>query len=230
MSWNSKVVWSERMFLRPQHFQQQTRYVERLVESRCGHLKSYPWGFTQLEVDEQSLGLGKLSIRAAQGVFPDGTPFSIPEQDEPPPALDIPEDLRNALVYLSLPLNRTGTVEVVDAEGSDGVARYWAGEDEVRDTNAGIESIAQLRVAKLRMRLLLESERRDEYACLGVARVVENRANDRLVLDEAYMPPVLDCQVSPVLSGFVNILQGLIHQRGESLAGVVSDAGRGGSG
>ncbi len=229
MSWNSKVVWSEGMFLRPQHFQQHTRYVERLVESRCGHLRSYPWGFTQLEVDEQSLGLGKLSIRSAQGVFPDGTPFAIPEQDDPPPALDIPEDLRNARVYLSLPLNRTGTIEVVDAEGGDGVARYWAGEDEVRDTNAGIESIAQLRVGKLRMRLLLESERRDEYACLGVARVVENRANDRLVLDEAYLPPVLDCRALPRLQGMLRELEGLLHHRGDALAGRVSASGRGGA-
>ncbi|WP_447531943.1 hypothetical protein, partial [Pseudomonas aeruginosa] len=29
MSLDSKVVWSEGMFLNPQHFQQQDRYIER---------------------------------------------------------------------------------------------------------------------------------------------------------------------------------------------------------
>ena len=28
MSWDNKVVWSEGMFLRPQHFQQHDRYLE----------------------------------------------------------------------------------------------------------------------------------------------------------------------------------------------------------
>jgi type VI secretion system protein ImpJ len=35
MSIYNKVVWSEGLFLRPQHFQQQDRYFERYVETRC---------------------------------------------------------------------------------------------------------------------------------------------------------------------------------------------------
>lgn len=35
MSWNNRVVWSEGMFLRPQHFQQHDRYLETLVDGRC---------------------------------------------------------------------------------------------------------------------------------------------------------------------------------------------------
>ena len=41
MSWHSKVVWSEGMFLRPQHFQQQDRYLEALVRHSCGYLRPY---------------------------------------------------------------------------------------------------------------------------------------------------------------------------------------------
>ena len=35
MSIHNKVVWSEGLFLQPQHFQQQDRYFERYVETRC---------------------------------------------------------------------------------------------------------------------------------------------------------------------------------------------------
>ena len=35
MSAYNKVVWSEGLFLQPQHFQQQDRYFERYVETRC---------------------------------------------------------------------------------------------------------------------------------------------------------------------------------------------------
>ena len=38
MSVYNKVVWSEGLFLQPQHFQQQDRYVERYVETRCQSL------------------------------------------------------------------------------------------------------------------------------------------------------------------------------------------------
>ncbi len=41
MSWNNRVVWSEGMFLRPQHFQQQDRYIETLVE--VVESADHPW-------------------------------------------------------------------------------------------------------------------------------------------------------------------------------------------
>ena len=55
MSWNNKIVWSEGLFLRPQHFQQQDRYHEQYVEQRAGRLRSYPWGFTELKIDHRML-------------------------------------------------------------------------------------------------------------------------------------------------------------------------------
>ena len=43
MSWYSKVVWSEGLFLRPHHLQQTDRYLEHLVENRTRHASPYPW-------------------------------------------------------------------------------------------------------------------------------------------------------------------------------------------
>ena len=55
MTWNSKVIWSEGMFLQPQHFQQQDRYLEHLVEGRTRPLTRFAWGFTRLEIDLAAL-------------------------------------------------------------------------------------------------------------------------------------------------------------------------------
>src|ERR1700760_2991806 len=41
MSWDNKVIWSEGLFLRPQHLQQNDRYVEKLVRSRSAGLRGY---------------------------------------------------------------------------------------------------------------------------------------------------------------------------------------------
>ena len=58
MSWTSRVVWREGMFLRPQHFQQQDRYAEALMRAglRAGHLQG--WGFSALEIDPAALDSG----------------------------------------------------------------------------------------------------------------------------------------------------------------------------
>ena len=101
---NNKVVWSEGLFLRPQHLQQQERYLERFVERRAGSLRPYTWGFSELELESDLLAIGKLGIKRARGVFPDGTPFSMPGDDPLPLALEVDGNWRDQTVFLTLPL------------------------------------------------------------------------------------------------------------------------------
>ena len=228
MTWNNKVVWSEGMFLRPTHFQQHVRYVENLVERRGDSLRSHPWGFKSLKLDQELLRLGKLGIAAAEGVFADGTPFSIPGDDEPPLPLDLGPDVRNAVVCLGLPARRPASTEVTaDAEG-DILARFVMREYEAVDTHSVGSTPAPLQVARLNLKLVLEKDSHAELVPMGVARVVECRDDKTVMLDDAYIPPTLECRASPVLAGFLKEVQGLLHHRAEALAGRISDAGRGG--
>ena len=48
MVWHDKVVWQEGMFLRAQHFQQQDRHAEHLLQARVAPLRAHPWGVTEL--------------------------------------------------------------------------------------------------------------------------------------------------------------------------------------
>lgn len=227
MSWHNKVIWTEGLFLRPQHFQQQDRFTERYVESRSGSLRSYSWGFTELKIDKDLLAIGKLAIQSATGVFPDGTPFNIPEDVDAPPPLEIGEDKRDTLVYLSLPARRPGAVEVMNGDGTQkGLARYELKEHEARDVSAATDGSALMQVGTLRTSLLLEKDQRQEYACLGIAHVIECRVDKRVVLDDSYIPPVLDVQATPRLAGVLSELQGLLHHRGQALAGRVSGGGK----
>ena len=63
MSDKNRVVWSEGLFLRPQHFQQQDRHFEALVEGRAGTLRADSWGFTELELERDLLAIGKVAVR-----------------------------------------------------------------------------------------------------------------------------------------------------------------------
>ena len=67
MSAHNRVVWSEGLFLQPQHFQQQDRYFERYVETRCQALVPYSWGFTEVEFERDFLQDRQGGAAAARG-------------------------------------------------------------------------------------------------------------------------------------------------------------------
>ncbi|RUQ40291.1 MAG: type VI secretion system baseplate subunit TssK [Candidatus Competibacteraceae bacterium] len=226
MSWYSKVVWSEGMFLRPQHFQQQDRYIEALVRQSCTLLRPYAWGVAELVLDREALALGKVAITTARGLLPDGTPFNIPDHDPPPPPLDIEASVRDTRVLLALPLRRSGMAEVERGERQDTAARYRVTASEVRDNNIDTaNNSAFVEIGEPRLRLFLDSKDSSEHTCIGIARVQEKRPDQTVVLDPAYLPPCLDCRGVPVLNGFVTEVLGLLHQRGDALAERVSGAG-----
>lgn len=229
MSLDSRVVWAEGMFLNPQHFQQQDRYIERYIDSKCSAYGAYAWGVHDFEVDQQLLKLGKISLLRAKGVFPDGTPFNFPDIDDAPPVLEVPRGIHNSVVYVGVPVRRPGAVDVLPLENSQGLARYYSSSMQVRDvTTEGGDSQA-LDIAKLRLRLLLDTDDLSGYACIGLIRVAEAREDKDILLDDQYMATCLDCRAVPKLSGFVAELFGLLHHRGESIAGRLADARRGGT-
>jgi type VI secretion system protein ImpJ len=224
MGWENKVVWSEGLFLQPQHLQQQERYLERVVRGATGGLNPFAYGLTHLTIDTDLLALGKFAVRSASGILPDGTPFNIPDDTDHPPTIDIPETVKNSVVYLVLPSRLQDAVDTVSADRLETAARFSSGEREVIDTASDNRSVATVPIAKLRIRFALEHESRAGHVAIGLATVVEVRPDKAVVLDEAYIPPVMLCSVSPLLAGFLAQLQGLLHHRAEALAGRVSES------
>jgi type VI secretion system protein ImpJ len=229
MSSNNRIVWSEGLFLRPQHFQQQSRYLERYVEGRSRDLRAHSWGFTELEIERDLLGIGKLGLRRAAGVLPDGTPFAMPDDDPLPSPIELTPQVRDSQVYLAVALRKEGARESDRAERPDGIVRYRSADFESRDVTSDSNTTATLEVAALRSRLLLAAEAREDYACIPLARIRECRADRVVVLDERFIPTVLNAHCALPLATFLTELQGLLHQRGEALAARAVATSRGGA-
>ena len=229
MTWQNKVVWSEGMFLKPQHFQQQERYFEFLMHMRSLPLEGFFWGFHQLTFDEQALALGKIVITSAQGIFQDGTPFHFPAQGIGPRPLDIPSGTQNQRVVLALPVKRQGMDDVSFEDTADSMARYRVTETKIQDINSIRGKALLMQVCDLRPQLLLESDLTDGWLALGVVHVVERRPDNQIILDKNYIPPFLSSGRQEVLHGYLNEISGLLHQCGDALATRLSQPGRGGA-
>lgn len=227
MSAYNRVIWSEGLFLQPQHFQQQDRYFERYVEMRCQPLIPYSWGFTEIEFERDFLSIGKFGLRRAAGVFPDGTPFRMPEDDPLPSPIDVGTDVRDQLLYLAVPLRRFGEAAVARPADADELVRHDVRELQARNAASSTGDAALLEVAALRTRFLLASDATQAYACLPLAHLVECRPDRQVVLDDSFIPTVLHARTANRLATLTTELLGLFRQRGEALGGRVAATGRG---
>jgi type VI secretion system protein ImpJ len=226
MSLNNRIVWSEGLFLRPQHFQQAERFIEWMVRAHSEGVNPHAWGFLAAQVDQEALKLGRVGLASATGLFPDGTPFSIPGEAGIPEPLAVPDDCRDQWVCLALPLRRPGMAEIALERSADTpLVRYVASEQEARDNVAELDSSAEMKVGELNITLQLRSRLGSAYFGIDLARIVEKRADGRVVLDESAIPVCLDAHASLRLEDILREIHGLLRQRSQVLAERVSQPG-----
>lgn len=228
MSVRHRVVWSQGTFLQPHHFQQESRFLEGLVDTRIQAASRYAWGFSKLVLDESQLATGRLALSAASGVLPDGTPFSMPDADAMTPPLEIGADMQGELVCLAVPRSRFGATEVDFGDGSAGeLARYDVVNQELRDQANATDDPEPVQLGALRLRLARSRDVGDAYASLGVARVIERRSDGQVVLDRDYIAPQTCLDASGQLSSTALLLHGLVQQRAHTIAETMGQLGHG---
>jgi type VI secretion system protein ImpJ len=216
------------MFLRPQHFQQQDRYLHSLLEGRAGALTSYPWGIRKLELDQTLLKHGKVALSCCDGVFDDGTPFEIPDGEQGNLVLDVGSDATGMTVYLAVLRARRGEVEVASRGNTQKLTRHLSETWQASDSNTDTLENAELEVARLRLRLVLERDRLSDDSFVGVARISKVEDNGTVVLDDKFIPPCLDCHLQPRVQSHITDTAGLLRIRADYLAKRITEGARGG--
>jgi type VI secretion system protein ImpJ len=226
MSWYSKVFWSEGLFLRPHHLQQNDRYFEHLLERRVGHIAPYPWGFSTLEIDHDLAQQSKFALRRATGVMPDGTPFDFPLDGPVPDPIDVPENGAGLIAWLSLPVAAPNTREVDDKE-ADSASRYIKGAELFIDSTSVLRVEEEVDIAHPRLAFELRRTEKPGYVGLGIARVLEIQ-DKNILFDEKFIPPLLTCSAHAVVNGWVNRIIGWIDNKLGELSRYAADPTAGG--
>ncbi|MDS1916266.1 type VI secretion system baseplate subunit TssK [Enterobacter asburiae] len=216
----NKVVWSEGLFLRPQLFQQQERYFEYFAHKRASALSPFFWGFSQYEIDREALSYGKLMLRTARGVLPDGTPFDVPEHADLPEPLTIQPEHLGKMIYLAVPLRQDNSDETIFSKHDESsLARFRAQEAELCDTNAIRQGPKPVQIAQLRLKLVSETEMTESWIGLPLTRVKAIQADGSVLLHtDDYIPPVTCYAANPLLGEWLTHLNGLVKMRADMLA------------
>ncbi|MFK0380202.1 type VI secretion system baseplate subunit TssK [Pandoraea sp. NPDC090278] len=224
MSWYNKIVWSEGLFLRPQLFQQQERYLEHYAHKRTAALSPFFWGFHQFAIDTEALALGKLVVSGVAGIFQDGTPFEAPANTMLPAPLALRHEHLNQTIYLAVPIRTPNTEETSFEDTTDSLARYRAFEQELLDANSIGQGPKLVQLADLRLRLLPERELSKSWMGLPLAKVAEIRADGSARLEAGLIPPVNVYTASGLLHTWLTEIHGLLRLRATAMAERLSAA------
>lgn len=217
---NSKILWSEGMFLSPHHFQQWEEFQEQILSFRLKSLISFNWGLTEIEINREGLINGHFSVLRCSGLFPGGTVFNIPDSDEAVSARffkDALDPSQHSLdVFLGLPVkNPTSRNLSSNSENPAQPTRYRQDTINVLDLNTG-ENEREILVAKNNLNLLFSGESLGDYECIQVARL-KQESDGTVTMDDSYIPPCLHIACSPALMNMIRRLSEMLHAKSASL-------------
>lgn len=226
MSRFSKVKWAEGLFLRQHHLQQADRYIEHLLETRTRYSSPYPWGFAELEIDNDMAQRNKFALRKASGIFQDGTPFDMPGSSPLPPPVDVPDGSEKQTVWLSVPVS-TGSGREVDIADSQSGSRFIEDTETLSDMTSAMVVEQDIDIVHLRTALDIRKVEKPGFHNLKVARIQEVR-DKSILLDPMFVPPVLRTAAHPVAGGWADRVIGWVDTKLETLARYAADPSSGG--
>src|SRR5258708_16580369 len=138
-----KPVWTEGLFMTPQHLQQSDQYHESLLHARLHAALAYDWGISGIQFDDRALTSGQLKLVKCHGIFPDGTTFFVGDRGEDqiearPIEGAFPAALEALDVFLAVPNQReTAANTALDPQKVGPAVRYVAQPVTVPDINTG---------------------------------------------------------------------------------------------
>ncbi|AXX92439.1 type VI secretion system baseplate subunit TssK [Malaciobacter molluscorum LMG 25693] len=219
----NKVVWKEGLFIRPQHFQQNDRYYDYELKTRTLENRANNWGFFDLDIDENLLNTGKILIKKASGIFPDGTLFNISSKYEQL-VIDIRASDVGKYIYLTLPLYTQNSDDIHFEDQENLVTRYKASIiKDIPNTNAGEISKSDLIVAKHNYKLQFEEDINGGLQKLKIAKISNISTAENITLDENFEPTFLHLESCIFLLSQIKELSAMINYRCEKLADKISD-------
>lgn len=211
----SRVVWSEGMYLSPQHFQAQSRFYEDTIDFAVRELWPDPWGMLHIRFDEDALRNGRVLLLEAAGIFEDGLAFSRQESRTPieraADQLLLPTDPG---VVLHLAVAKRSAV-LHDLNGAPPF-RFRSVPRLLRDDTNGTDEY-EVSLGEVNLQLLSEREVSESMSTIPVARLLRD-GRGGLLYDPDFIAPTLRISASQPLMLLAKRLLETMAERMASLS------------
>jgi len=214
-----KILWTEGVTLRPQHFQQQDHYHETRLHRMAAALHPYAWGLTaEATWDEEALANSTLRAESLSLMFQDGDTYDAPRSDSLPEPVDLaelPSNEHHFTFYAALPAYQPHGGNLADmCDQKKGPARFRQLELETPDlyTEALDSSIVYL--AK-QVRLLSHLAPRAGYVSIPVLRL--RRRGSGFEIDPTYITPSTSVGAVPALARLMGALMQKLQAKIDAL-------------
>ncbi|UJF20481.1 type VI secretion system baseplate subunit TssK [Shewanella sp. OMA3-2] len=217
MSDFSPIAWTEGMFLRPQHMQQQERFLQYQQTRVVNKLNPFAWGVTNVDINYSLLPLGQFGLDRIECMFQDHSLALMPEQSPLPKVITVPAGTLDQLIYIVLPVTKSNGLNISSIEQNQ-ITRYVFDDHNIVDTSVGSDAMEVLQVAKLDCRLKLQNEDRSGYVSIAIARVIDVSDEGVVRLDKKFIPACTGIEHIKALQNINSEVNGMIHQRADAIA------------
>ena len=200
MTINTKVLWGEGLFLRPQHFQQQDHYHEHRLQQMAQALHPYSWGVINLQCDKDALANNTLRLLELSVIFQDGEIANAPKIDELPNPIDLsdlPVSQQTITYYIAIPALKSFGGNFSSQTNPNTSSRYT--QINVATPDLFTQAVdAELTYLQKSIRLVSELEPRNSYVSFPVIRL-QRISTGGFELDPTFVAPSLSVRSAPLL-------------------------------
>ena len=216
----SKILWTEGVTLRPQHFQQQDRYHEVRLHRMATVLQPYAWGLSAAAIwNEEALANNILQAESLSLVFPDGETYDAPGSDLLPQVVELaglPSSEPHFTFYAALPAYHSHGGNVAGFRGQDlAQARFLQLELETADQYTEALDSHIVYLAK-QARLLSHLASKEGYLAVPVLRI-RRRSGGGFEIDPTFMSPCMSVSAAPALARLLDSLMQKLQAKIDAL-------------
>ena len=195
---NNRVLWTEGMLLTPQHFQQQDRFVDYLIQGKYALLQKYFWGVKAIKFSQESLLIGKIRLLSCMAVFPNGVFYNAPDIDSLPIDVQIKKTMVEQTVYLEISSHKTSPYTSISCN--------------VLSIEKNKQNPMRLSLGQLTARLLVKNNLKSNRLALPIARIKAVDSKGSVILSKHFIPPCLDYRISVELNNYLERLGFIIKK------------------
>jgi type VI secretion system protein ImpJ len=199
------VAWTEGMFLRPQHLQQQDLYNEDRTSARIGAMDPFQWGVREFELDTEALSDNRIEITRLEAVMPGGAVIHYPG-NAVVESREFSADVEELDVYIAMRRLKPAEANSGPIEGGSRDVRYRVKPESAPDLNrGGFETPIDLLVSNVRVFISGEELELETTDSIKLAKIVATGdVGHPFALSRSYAAPLLALQGCPPLVEEIN--------------------------